>query len=107
MKTEEIRNIRSIMERKITRILSDDLGFLCIMEGDKQKIIDNFEQQIGLSANLEDFSKLASSSNVSTFYLCTIYGAFIIKYLFACLLKYWFLPSHPKQKKFDNNYFLI
>ena len=80
----EISEQQSIMERK----LSDDLGFLCILEGDKQKIIDNFEKQIGLSANLEDFSKLACSNNVSTFYLleCSIYNkTFVCFCLFVCL----------------------
>ena len=61
----EISEQQRVMERK----LSNDLGFLCILESDKQKIIDNFEKQIGLSANLEDFSKLACSNNVSTLYL--------------------------------------
>ena len=65
------------MERK----LSTNLGFLYILEDDKQKIIDNFEQQIGLSANLEEFSKLACSENVSTFYLWDV--AFIKK-MFVC-----------------------
>ena len=73
----EISEQQCIMERK----LSDDLGFLCILEGDKQKIIDNFEQQIGLSANLEDFSKLACSSNVSTFYLL---GYSVYNRIFVC-----------------------
>ena len=44
-------------------------GFSCILEGDMQKIIANFEQQIGLSANLKDFCQLAGTSDVSTFYL--------------------------------------
>ena len=93
------------MERKISRLeiseqqrikerkLSFDLGFLCILEGDKQKIIDNFEKQIGLSANLEDFSKLACSNNVSTFYIlgCSIYNkTFVCFCLFVCLLR-----EHP------------
>ena len=89
------------MERKISRLeiseqqrikerkLSFDLGFLCILEGDKQKIIDNFEKQIGLSANLEDFSKLACSNNVSTFYLLgfSIYNKIFVC-LFVCLFAY-------------------
>jgi hypothetical protein len=66
------------MERK----LSGDREFFCILEGDKEKIIDNFEKQIGLSANLEDFSKLACSNNVSTFIYWDV--ASIIKYLFDC-----------------------
>ena len=73
----EISEQQRIMERK----LSNDLGFLCILEDDKQKIIDNFEKQIGLSANLEDFSKLACSNNVSTFDLLGV--ASIIRYLFV------------------------
>ena len=44
-------------------------GFSCILEGDMQKIIDNFQQQFGLSANLKDFCKLARTSDVSTFHL--------------------------------------
>ena len=101
----EISEQQRVMERK----LSNDLGFLCILESDKQKIIDNFEKQIGLSANLEDFSKLACSNNVSTFYLlgCNIYNkmfvcllACLIACLFACLLvclpKYWCLRIQIK-----------
>ena len=44
-------------------------GFSCILEGDVQKIIANFQQQFGLSANLKDFCKLARTSDVSTFHL--------------------------------------
>ena len=44
-------------------------GFSCILEGDMQKIIANFQQQFGLSANMKDFSKLAHTSDVSTFHL--------------------------------------
>ena len=82
------------MERK----LSDDLGFLCILEDDKQKIIDNFEQQIGLTANLEDFSKLACSSNVSTFFLlgCSVYNK-----VFVCLFVGFC------RQIFYNNYFVL
>ena len=80
----EISEQQRIMERK----LSGDREFFCILEGDKEKIIDNFEKQIGLSANLEDFSKLACSSNVSTFYLlgCSICNKiFVWLFLFVCL----------------------
>ena len=94
------------MERKISRLeiseqqrikerkLSFDLGFLCILEGDKQKIIDNFEKQIGLRANLEDFSKLACSNNVSTFYILdsSIYNKLFVCFcLLVCLFLWLFV----------------
>ena len=49
-------------------------GFSCILEGDVQKIIANFQQQFGLSANLKDFCKLARTSDVSTFHLFSMFA---------------------------------
>ena len=77
-------------------------GFSCILEGDMQKIIANFQQQFGLSANLKDFCKLARTSDVSTFHLISLQSkisdinSFVIQ---AYLCERLF---HTMDKKRDN-----
>ena len=70
-------------------------GFSCILEGDMQKIIANFQQQFGLSANLKDFCKLARTSDVSTFHL------------FECGHSTYALSLLLQSKISNNNYFVI
>ena len=70
-------------------------GFSCILEGDMQKIIANFEQQIGLSANLKEFGQLAHTSDVSTFHL------------FGCGHSMYALSFSLQSKISDNNSFVI
>ena len=70
-------------------------GFSCILEGDMQKIIANFQQQFGLSANLKDFCKLARTSDVSTVHL------------FECGHSMCALSFLLQSKIFDNNSFVI
>ena len=72
-------------------------GFSCILEGDMQKIIANFEQQIGLSANLKDFCQLAGTSDVSTF---NLFGCGHIDSMYA-------LSNSLQSKSSDNNCFVI
>ena len=69
-------------------------GFSCILEGDMQKIIANFQQQFGLSANLKDFCKLARTSDVSTFHL------------YECGHSMYALSFLLQSKISDNNSFL-